>query len=143
VAQLVARAYGAQCHLGRDFEFGFCPISLTEAGKGDPVVGHMLPDQGLFEWHTDHYGLPEGAINLATGTEYPNQCFCIGRATYAMQFHFEITQDIVEGWIRMTGDFCERNVPGYQDWLPGQFETHMDASMDFCRTATRNWLALR
>ncbi|MBT4887970.1 MAG: type 1 glutamine amidotransferase [Rhodospirillales bacterium] len=141
-SQLIARAYDAPVHLEGPFEFGFCPIKLTEDGASDPVVGHMKPDQGLFEWHTDHYALPDDAVHLASGTDYTYQCFRMGRATYAMQFHFEVTREIVDGWIEMTGDFCDQNVPDYRNWLPKQFEDHMDASKEFCRSAIRNWLAL-
>ncbi len=142
-SQLIARAYGADVHLAGDFEFGFCPISLTPEGLDDPVVGHMHQDQGLFEWHVDHYNLPVDAVELATGVDYPHQCFRMGRATYAMQFHFEVTKEIIEGWIIMTGDECDHLSPGYQEWLPGQFKTHLTPSMDFCRTAIQNWLSLR
>jgi GMP synthase-like glutamine amidotransferase len=142
-AQLIARAYGAPVHLTDDFEFGFCPITLTKEGVDDPVIGHMKPGKGLFEWHTDHYELPTGAVHLASGSNYPYQCFRMGRATYAMQFHFEVTREIIDGWLEMTGNYCDEHAPGYQDWLPGQMDSHLTPSVEFCRTAISKWLTLR
>lgn len=142
-SQLIARAYDSEVSLNGKIEFGFCPVSLSDEGADDPVVGHMLPEQGFFEWHTDHYSLPAGATHLASGNDYNFQCFRMGRATYAMQFHFEVSRGLVDEWIENNIDYCDENVPGYQNWLPGQFDLHLDPSMDFCRTAIRNWLALR
>ena len=87
-AQLIARAFSGRAHLNGSFEFGFHPIDLTEEGKVDPVMAHMADHMNLFHWHTDHYDLPSGAVKLASGRNYPNQAYRIGRATYGMQFHF-------------------------------------------------------
>lgn len=140
-AQLIARAYEGKASLNGPFEFGFHPIELTEAGRDDPVLGHMESPLSLFEWHTDHYELPPDAVKLATGRDYPNQAYRVGRATYAMQFHFEVTQPIIEGWI---SNYAHMNdmAPDYEEWLPKQYEAHMGPSKAFCEELVRRWLAL-
>jgi len=142
-AQLIARAFGGRAILDGPFEFGFHPIELTDEGRNDPVLGHMSDTQNLFQWHTDHYDLPPGAVKIASGKGYENQAYRIGRATYATQFHFEVTRPIVEGWLsqHLSSDM-EDKVPGYQEWLPRQFDEHMETSVSLCRGLTRNWLQL-
>lgn len=142
-AQLIARAYEGRAHLEGPFEFGFHPIDLTDEGREDPVVGHMPDGISLFEWHTDHYDLPPEAVKLATGKDYHNQAYRIGRATYAMQFHFEVHRPLVDGWINSHAtDKMEQQAPGFREWLPAQYDTHMEPSRAFCEELVRRWLAL-
>lgn len=140
-AQLIARSFGAELRIGGDLEFGFQKVAPTAAAVGEPVLGHLEEPLPLFHWHTDHYALPPGAERLATGERYENQGYRIGRTVYGLQFHFEVTEPVVRRWIDMTPDFNEL-VPGFRDRLPGQFAAHEQASSDFCRILTRNWVAL-
>jgi len=141
-AQLIARTFGGQPHLDGPFEFGFHPVTLTDEGRADPVFGHMPDTLNLFQWHTDHYDLPPDTVKIVSGADYENQAYRIGRATYGTQFHFEVSVPIVEGWLshHLTG--MENRVPGYREWLPRQFEAHMENSKAFCREVTRRWLGL-
>jgi GMP synthase (glutamine-hydrolysing) len=140
-AQLIARSFDADLHIGGDLEFGFHTVAPTPAAAEDPVLGHLDGPLRLFQWHTDHYALPPGAVRLATGETYDNQAYRVGRTVYGMQFHFEVTGTVVRNWIDATPELEER-VPGYRDWLPGQFEAHEKASHIFCRNVTRRWIAL-
>jgi len=140
-AQLIARAFGADSNLDGSFEFGFHPVDLTTQGKKDEVVGHMGNSFHVFEWHTDHYTLPQNAVRLIEGRAYPNQAFRIGRATYGMQFHLEATTELIEGWISNNPDLNER-APGFEEWLPLQFTSHVAPANAFCRELTRRWLRL-
>jgi GMP synthase (glutamine-hydrolysing) len=42
-SQLLARAFGAENHLGTAPEFGWVDVSLTDAGRADPVLGALPP----------------------------------------------------------------------------------------------------
>lgn len=79
--QLSARAFGAENRLGVAPEFGWVEVALTDAGRDDPVLS-VLPQQfQIFQWHSDTFGLPEGAVHLATSPTAQHQAFRIGRAT--------------------------------------------------------------
>lgn len=140
-AQLIARSFGADLRLGGDIEFGFHAVTPTPAAAGDPVLGALEGPLPLFQWHTDHYALPPGAELLATGEQYENQCYRIGTTVYGMQFHFEVTEAVIQDWIDATPDL-ERRVPGFRSWLPEQLAAHMGASNEFCRKVARRWIAL-
>lgn len=83
-SQILARAYGSDNHLGTASEFGWCDVSLSEAGKSDPVLGQLPATFPIFEFHTDAFPLPHGAVHLARTDTAPNQAIRISRATYGM-----------------------------------------------------------
>lgn len=140
-AQLIARAFDADLQLGSTLEFGYHAITPTAEAETDPVLAALARPQALFQWHTDHYSLPAGALRLATNENYPNQAFRIGRATYGCQFHFEADRPLIEGWIATHSDMYDL-APAYDEWLPTQFDDFEQGSVAFCQDAARRWLAL-
>lgn len=112
-AQLLARGFGAQNHLGIATEFGWREVSLTDEGRSDPVLSHLSPTFPTFQWHSDTFTLPDGATRLAASPVAQNQCFRIGRATYGMQFHFEANRALVADWTREFPHITDRHEP---DW---------------------------
>ena len=119
-SQLLARAHGGTNLLGRHREFGWHRVALTETGRADPVFAAVEGEFPIFEWHSDSFTLPEGAIHLAQSDAVANQCFRIGRASYGMQFHFEASRPVVEAWNRDFEATIERMMPG---WL-ANYEAH-------------------
>ena len=140
-AQLIARSFDAELRVGGELEFGFHTVRPTENTAADPVLGHLDGPLPLFQWHTDHYELPPGAERLASGDRYRNQAFRIGRNVYGMQFHFEVTRQLVEQYIAEMPSLNEE-VPDHDAWLPEQFRRHEGASGAFCRAAIRKWIEL-
>ncbi len=94
-AQMMARALGAQVqpHHEGESEIGYYPLSPTNAGSG------MLPwPSHVYHWHSEGFDLPHGADLLATGATFPNQAFRYGKAAYGLQFHPEVTRDMMCMW---------------------------------------------
>jgi GMP synthase-like glutamine amidotransferase len=116
-AQVLARAYGAQNQLGTAPEFGWVEVALTGAGRADPVLSALPQRFPIFQWHSDTFTLPEGAVHLAEGATARHQAFRIGRATYGTQFHFEASRAVVADWLgrfpagvaRMDAGFAARH----------------------------------
>ncbi len=113
-AQLVARGYGGANILGRPVEFGWHEVRPTPAGRSDPVLAALGEGAPLFHWHLDTFTLPPGAVHLATSAMTEMQAFRIGRAVYAIQFHFEADRPLVERWSRDFADVIAGHAP---DWL--------------------------
>ncbi|MGB4907302.1 MAG: type 1 glutamine amidotransferase, partial [Tabrizicola sp.] len=97
-SQLLARAYGGDNHLGVALEFGWVDVSLTDAGRADPVLSQVPQTFPIFQWHSDTFSLPPGAVHLAQSAAAAHQAFRIGRATYGTQFHFEASRSVVRDW---------------------------------------------
>ncbi|MGV4793537.1 glutamine amidotransferase-related protein [Rhizobium sp. F40D2] len=118
-SQILARAYGADNHLGTAHEFGWHRIGVTGKGRADPLLSALGGEFTIFEWHADTFSLPEGAVRLATSSVAENQAFRIGRAVYGTQFHFEADSAVVEQWKTEFPDAIERIAPG---WLENHTE---------------------
>ena len=112
-SQLLARAHGGTNILGQAREFGWHRIALTEMGRDDPVFAAIDGEFPIFQWHSDTFTLPDGAVHLAQNGAVANQCFRIGRASYGMQFHFEASRPVVEAWNRDFETTIETMMPGW------------------------------
>lgn len=112
-SQLLARAFGAENHLGTAPEFGWVDVTLTEEGRADPVLSQVPKTFPIFQWHSDTFTLPEGATHLAHSATARHQAFRIGRATYGTQFHFEANRSVVQDWTRTFPEVTDRMSPGW------------------------------
>ncbi|WP_432561028.1 glutamine amidotransferase [Kineococcus sp. SYSU DK003] len=67
------------------------PVTLTGAGRADPVFGALPPTFDAFVGHKEALtGVPPGAELLAASPGCPVQAFRVGRNVYATQFHPEL-----------------------------------------------------
>jgi GMP synthase (glutamine-hydrolysing) len=98
-AQLIAKALGAAVRLADRMEIGWHDIALTEAGRADPVLGHVGTPTRLFQWHEDVFDLPPGATHLATSERCAYQAFRYGADVYAFQFHLEVDEPLIDRWL--------------------------------------------
>ena len=88
-------------------EIGWYEVELTEAGRDDAVFSGCQPTEMVFQWHGDTFDLPAGAVQLARGTDCENQAFRYGRAAYGLQFHLEVTPEIIVSWLGEPGNCGE------------------------------------
>ncbi|MFN4170829.1 MAG: type 1 glutamine amidotransferase [Pseudorhodobacter sp.] len=123
-SQLMARAFGAKNLLGTAPEFGWCAVELTAEGRADPVLSSVGPEFPIFQWHSDTFTLPEGAVHLARSPVAAHQSFRIGRAGYATQFHFEANRAVVADWARRFPDVVESMAPGWLTQHTALAESH-------------------
>jgi GMP synthase-like glutamine amidotransferase len=112
-SQLLARAYGAENHLGTAPEFGWVDVTLTNEGRADPVLSAVPETFPIFQWHSDTFTLPQGATHLAHSGTARHQAFRLGRATYGTQFHFEASRPVVADWLRRFPDGVARMDPAF------------------------------
>jgi GMP synthase (glutamine-hydrolysing) len=107
-AQMLARAGGAWVGPAPEPEIGWFEIELTPAGSSDPVLGVLPPRTDSFQWHSYTFGLPEGATELARSAVC-SQAFRVGERAWGLQFHAEVTLEMVRAWT--TEDGHELPVP--------------------------------
>jgi GMP synthase-like glutamine amidotransferase len=138
-AQLIAKALGARVQPNPQKEIGWFDIELTEAAREDAVFGGLEATVKIFQWHGETFDLPEGATLLATSVACRNQAFRLGATTYGIQFHPEVTPDMISDWCRQDancGDVCELSAP----IDPHAHERHLEelAAVIFSR-----WITVR
>lgn len=119
-SQILARAFGGENLLGKTREFGWHRIHHTAAGKADPVLSAVEEGFPIFQWHSDTFTLPEGAVHLAQNPAVANQAFRVGRAAYGTQFHFEASTPVVAEWAEKFGHLIEAMQPGWIERYPDE-----------------------
>ncbi len=112
-SQLLARAYGAENHIGTATQFGWHQVTATDEGLADPVLSAAGGAFPIFQWHDDTFSLPKGAVHLATNGDVRNQAFRIGRASYGMQFHLEADARVIGEWMEDFPDAIDAIAPGW------------------------------
>ena len=98
--QLLASALGAPIISKGLIEVGFFDAQFTAEGMRDPLFAGLPGYQHMFHWHEDTYTLPEGARRLAVRPGAPEQAFRYGRRAYGLQYHIELTSDMLLSWVR-------------------------------------------
>jgi GMP synthase-like glutamine amidotransferase len=96
-AQLIARASGARVRRNTAREIGWYGLHFTEAAGGDRLF-HGLSQETVFHWHGETFDLPHGAELLASSDLCRNQAFRLGEQVYGLQFHLEVTPEMIADW---------------------------------------------
>ncbi|MBI2485780.1 MAG: gamma-glutamyl-gamma-aminobutyrate hydrolase family protein [Deltaproteobacteria bacterium] len=101
-AQLIAKALGARVMKNKEKEIGWYPLSITEEASKDKLFKHFKTEETVFQWHGDTFEIPEGAVHLAKSPLCLNQAFRYSTNVYGLQFHIEVTQEMVSEWLNVT-----------------------------------------
>ena len=97
-AQLIAKALGARVTKSPVKETGWSKVSLTEEGSKDRLFVALPKAFPVFQWHEDTFETPNWGKLLATSTAVPNQAFRYGDNAYGLQFHLEVTKEMIREW---------------------------------------------
>jgi GMP synthase (glutamine-hydrolysing) len=89
--QLMARALGARVGPSPRPEIGWQPMSVAAHESANAWFGAAGVRQ-VFQWHEEAFGLPPGAVLLASSASCPHQAFAIG-VHLGMQFHVEVDEE--------------------------------------------------
>jgi GMP synthase (glutamine-hydrolysing) len=100
-AQLIAKSLGAKVYPGKEKEIGWYDLSVTRAAQADPLFAHLHATERVFQWHGDTFGIPAGAVRLASSRLFPNQAFRYRDNVYALQFHLEVDEPLIQRWLRV------------------------------------------
>jgi len=109
-AQMIAKASGAKVYCNPVKELGWFDIHLTEAGAADPLLSGANRTETVFQLHGETFDLPAGAAWLAYSEKCRHQAFRLGNSTWGLQFHLEVTPEMVADWCvadENCQDMCE------------------------------------
>jgi GMP synthase-like glutamine amidotransferase len=111
-AQLVAKALGARVYRNPVGEIGWFALRPTSAAGEDPLFQGFRDSETVFHWHGETYDLPANATLLACSERCRNQAFRLGPFIYGLQFHLEVTPEMISDWCQQDancGDVRELN----------------------------------
>ncbi len=97
-AQLIAKAAGAKVTKNPEKEIGWYKIVLNDYGLNDDLFKDLPEIFPVFQWHGDTFSIPDGGIRLAFSELCQNQIMKYGRNAYGIQFHVEITKEMIIQW---------------------------------------------
>jgi len=106
-AQLLAKALDAAVTANPVKEIGWYPVQFTAQAAADPLLADCGHAATVFQWHGDAFALPSGAVHLARSKACENQAFRCGSSAYGLQFHLEMTADMIEDWLGNPDNRCE------------------------------------
>ena len=143
-SQMMARVLDAEVRRAPARNAYFSPLEITEEGAGDPVMEPFTGGRAVLQFHEDTFELPDEAVLLATSSRSGlSQAFRYGENAYAVQFHFEVDDSIVQGWVRNIGEPSMTEGWGTStDELGRQGAAHLDAQDLAGRKLFRNFLRL-
>jgi GMP synthase-like glutamine amidotransferase len=95
-AQIIASALGAEVYPGPHREIGWHNLQFLPS-LGDYKICTDLPvTRKVFHWHGDTFHIPEGATRIAGSNAFPNQGFIYNNHVVALQFHLEVTPELIQ-----------------------------------------------
>jgi len=135
-SQLIAKALGARVSRNAELEIGWEAVTLTDAGAKDIVFKGIESPAMFFHWHGDTLDLPSGAEWLAYSKKCRHQAYRYGRRVYGIQFHPEITAEMIADW-------CEQPVNcGDVEALAGPIDAGLHDTRESARRILESWLGL-
>lgn len=106
-AQLLAHALGAEVKPHIHKEIGFFPVRFQDSG---------LPEQlTVFHWHGDRFAMPQGAVPIASSEGCDHQGFFHEEKIIGLQFHAEVTEPMIRGFLRAGKDELQDPSPWVQN----------------------------
>ena len=104
-AQLLALAAGGAVFKGSvGPEIGWGQVTLQAATTTDLLLHGLPPSLEALHWHGDTFDLPPDATHLASSSAYKHQAFRIGANAWGFQFHLEVDQGAIDGFLDSFGD---------------------------------------
>jgi GMP synthase-like glutamine amidotransferase len=102
-AQLVAQALGGEVRPNPEPEIGYWTVRFSAKALAHPLL-HGWPDKAaVLHWHSDTFTVPPGALRVGMSAGCAAQGFVWGDGIIGLQFHPEMTEEMVEQLIVFEG----------------------------------------
>ncbi len=103
-AQLMAKALGANVFKAPVKEIGWYDVSLTGIGSSDSLFFDLPKTFPVFQWHEDTFEIPKAGKLIVTSSPVAHQAFRYGENAYGLQFHLEVTEEMITEWMETYGE---------------------------------------
>lgn len=94
-AQLVAQALGGEVRPNPDPEIGFWTVRFSAKSLEHPLLRGWPEKAAVLHWHVDTFTVPPGAMRVGMSAGCATQGFVWGDGTIGLQFHPEMTVEMV------------------------------------------------
>ena len=139
-AQLLAKSLGAEVKINKAKELGNYTIKLTREGQADALFNGLSTRLNVFQWHGETFDIPRDAVKLAYCRSCANQAFKY-KNSYGIQFHLEITPEMLKTWLQIPEYRVELNHQGLHVFEIAQdFAKNYSSYRKNCRILINNYL---
>jgi GMP synthase-like glutamine amidotransferase len=112
-AQLLVAAAGGEVVRVTEPEIGWYEVHALPEAAADPVFGALPERFTPYCWHSYGVELPEDATLLAR-SEVCTHGFRLGESAWGVQFHPEVTREILLGWFASYRDDADAVALGFE-----------------------------
>ncbi len=127
-SQLIAEALGSRVYKNSVKEIGWFPVMKNSSGADSSLLRKFGDIETVFHWHGDTFDIPHGAVSVMSSDGCKNQCFIYNEKIIGLQFHVEVTADLLESMI----------VNGIDEVVPDKFIQDADQLRDGTRYIKKN-----
>lgn len=103
--QLLSIALGGEVRRNAVPEIGWSGVRTTSL-EAKEWFGEK-PELTVFQWHSETFSIPPGATRVAENESCANQAFIADGKHLGMQFHIEMTRELVDNWVETTASEIE------------------------------------
>jgi GMP synthase-like glutamine amidotransferase len=96
---MLAKAMGAAVYRNKVKEIGWFPVTFTGEARAQGLFQGIETEATVFHWHGETFDLPRNAVHLASSADCVNQAFRLGDVWYGVQFHLEVTPEMIATWL--------------------------------------------
>jgi len=96
--QLLASALGAPVSRAPSAEHGWVDVTVTDPRARRDWFGGREAFTS-FQWHYDAFAVPKTATGVAASDSGSNQAFIVDDRHIGMQFHVEMTRELIDSWL--------------------------------------------
>lgn len=102
-AQLLAQALGGEVRPNPEPEIGFWTVRFSTKALAHPLLRGWPEKASVLHWHVDTFTVPPGALRVGMSAGCAAQGFVWGDGLIGLQFHPEMTVDMVEQLMEFEG----------------------------------------
>ncbi len=128
-AQLIAKALGAKVYRAPVKEVGWYDVEVTGEGAKDALFSRFPRSFPVFQWHGDTFDLPRAGVLLAKSSLVLHQAFRYGENVYGLQFHLEVTWNMIQEWMKT----YEEELNEFQPSLSARILAESEIKTEACR----------
>jgi len=108
--------------------------------RDDELLAGIETDTPVFHWRQYACRLPSDAVLIASGDGDP-QVFRLGEAAWGVQFHPEVSREILAGWVADDPRTVTRVTKAAPAELLAENERRLPASAALCRRLAANFVS--
>lgn len=102
-AQLVALALGGEVRPNPEPEIGYWTVRFSAKALTHPLLRSWPDKATVLHWHSDTFTVPPGALRVGMSAGCAAQGFVWGDGIVGLQFHPEMTEEMVAALIEAEG----------------------------------------